>query len=46
MTLNLIETLKQSIYGPKDAKHTKIHSNKFKKYKTKLNFSKKNSVVC
>ena len=31
MTLDLIETIKISIYSPKRIKHTKIHSNKKKR---------------
>ena len=33
MTLNLIETLKTSIYSPKHTKHMKIHSNILKNFK-------------
>jgi hypothetical protein len=41
MTLNLIETLKTSIYSPNDTKNTKIHSENFKIFKLKnLYFSK------
>ena len=32
MTLNLIETLKTSIYNPKHTKNTKIHFQHFKRF--------------